>query len=393
MSTAMKILIPDWKSFGKNDIEATLLSFGHEVIYYKEEPRSYRRDPRFRSQLRHFIKEQQVDILFSSNYFPILSVVCNELQIPYISWCYDSPLVLTYSDTIFNSCNHIFLFDSRMVYDLQQLGVRQCYYLPMAVNPERLESLHATPEQIRLLEADVSFVGSLYNEKHNLYDRINTLDPYVKGYLEGIMAAQREVYGYHFLEQVLSEDILNALRQAMPLETNSDGHESLEYLYANYFLCRKITQAERMETFSMLDKHTEFVTKLYTPNPTPQYNHINNMGTVHYDLEMPLVFRHSRINLNITLRSIQNGIPLRAMDIMGAGGFLLSNYQNDFTMHFLEGEDYVCYENQTDMIDKISYYLKNETERREIAANGKQKIYKSHTYRKRFEEIFATANL
>ena len=44
---------------------------------------------------------------------------------------------------------------------------------------------------------------------------------------------------------------------------------------------------------------------------------------------MPYVFRNSRINLNITLRSIKSGIPLRCMDIYGAGGFLLSNYQTD----------------------------------------------------------------
>ena len=67
------------------------------------------------------------------------------------------------------------------------------------------------------------------------------------------------------------------------------------------------------------------------------------MGEVHYMYEMPLVFKCSKINLNITLRSIRNGIPLRAMDIMGAGGFLLTNHQNDFAMHFVDGEDYVLF--------------------------------------------------
>jgi spore maturation protein CgeB len=116
------------------------------------------------------------------------------------------------------------------------------------------------------------------------------------------------------------------------------------------------------------------------------------MGTVHYEKEMPLVFRHSRINLNITLRSIQNGIPLRAMDIMGAGGFLLTNYQNDFTMHFVQGEDYVCYESQEDMMDKIDYYLKHEKERKEIAKNGQKKVCREHTYKKRLGEIFDIVN-
>ena len=48
-------------------------------------------------------------------------------------------------------------------------------------------------------EADISFVGSLYNEKYNLYERMyNNLSDYTKGYLDAIMGAQRNVYGYFF---------------------------------------------------------------------------------------------------------------------------------------------------------------------------------------------------
>jgi spore maturation protein CgeB len=384
----MKLLIPDWKSFGKEDVAQAIRSLGHDIIYYQQEPANYRRDPKFRSQIRHFIREQQIDGVFSSNYFPILSTVCRELGIPYISWCYDNPLVLTYSDTIFNSCNYVFLFDSQMVMDLRQLGVTQAYYLPMAVNSGRLDAMKATPEQISLLEADVAFVGSLYNEKHRLYDRITDLDAYTRGYLEGIMEAQSRVYGCSFLEKTLTPDIVQNLQKAMPLQTNKDGHETLEYLYANYFLCRKITQRERCRVFSLLDQRKDIVTKLYTPNPTPQYVHVKNMGTVHYEKEMPLVFRHSRINLNITLRSIQKGIPLRVMDIMGAGGFLLTNYQEDFLRHFEEGEDYVCYDSQEDMMDKIEYYIHHPREREAIAENGHKKVSEQHTYELRFQEIF-----
>lgn len=385
----MKFLIPDWKSFGKEDIQETLKKMGHEVIYYKEEPRSYRRDPKFRSELRHFIKENEIDLIFSSNYYPILSVICQELKLPYLSWCYDSPLVLLYSKTVLNSCNFLFLFDSQMVMDLRKLGVTNAYYLPMAVNPSRLNRLSASSSQKTLLDADVSFVGSLYNEKHNLYDRFENLDAYTKGYLEAVMQIQRNIYGNFFLEKVLKEDILNRLVQTVPLQTNADGMESLAYLYANYFLCRKITQMDRQDTFAALDAKTEWSIKLYTPNPTPGYSHIQNMGTVQYTGEMPLVFRHSRINLNITLRSIQNGIPLRAMDIMGAGGFLLSNYQNDFSMHFREGQDYVCYDSMEDMMQKIDYYLKHEDERQEIARNGHAAVCAEHSYDKRFAEMLS----
>ena len=383
----MKILIPDWKSFGRDDIRETLVNLGNEVIFYQKEPRNYRQDPRFRSELRNYVKEEHIDLIFSSNYYPILSNVCNDIKIPYVSWCYDSPLVLTYSDTIFHSCNYIFIFDSQMVTDLKALGVKQVYYLPMAVNPKRLSTLTISPEHRKLLDADVSFVGSLYNEKHNLYDRFSDLPVYTKGYLEGIMAAQQQIYGQLFLEECLTPEILEELQKNIPLEPSGDGHETLRYLYANYCLCRKITQTERSQCMALLNARKDLLVKLYTPNPTPQFTTIQNMGTIHYEKEMPLVFQCSRINLNISLRSIQSGIPLRAMDIMGAGGFLLTNYQRDFDRHFTAGKDYVYYENLDDLIEKIDYYLTNPTERDEIARSGQQKVYSAHTYEQRFQKI------
>lgn len=384
----MKILIPDWKFFGRTDIKQTLELMGNNVIFYPETPKNYRQDPRFRSELRKFIKTERIDLIFSMNYYPILSNVCNDVQLPYVSWCYDSPLVLTYSKTIFHECNYIFIFDSQMVESLRNLGVKHVYYLPMAVNPHRLSQLSVTPGQQKLLDADVSFVGSLYNEKHNLYDRFSDLPAYIKGYLEGIMTAQQQIYGQLFLEECLTDEIIRELQKHIPLETSTDGLESLAYLYANYFLCRKITQTERSQSMFRLDERKDLLVKLYTPNPTPQYTSIQNMGTAHYENEMPLIFQRSRINLNISLRSIQSGIPLRAMDIMGAGGFLLTNYQRDFDRHFIPGEDYVYYENPDDMMNKIDHYLTHPAERKEIALSGQKKVFQEHTYEQRLQEIF-----
>lgn len=385
----MKILIPDWKTFCKEDIAEAFTGLGQEIVYYTEEPRSYRKDPKFRSGLRRTIQEQSIDAIFSSNYYPVVSAACQDTGIPYISWCYDNPLVLTYSDTVFNSCNYIFLFDSQMVCDLQKLGVKQVFYLPMAANCKRLDALHATREQRAIVEADVSFVGSLYNEKHNLYDRFDDLDEYTKGYLEGIMKTQRMIYGYHFIEDCLTPEILAKLQETVPLEVNRDGHETLAYMYGNYFLCRKMTQQDRLDVLQELDERKELSVKLYTPQATPMFSHIQNMGTVQYQNEMPLVFRHSRINLNISLRSIQHGIPLRAMDILGAGGFLLTNYQCDFDRHFTAGEDYVCYDSPADLQDKITYYLKHDGERKAIAENGHRKVAAQHSYVQRISEILS----
>ena len=109
----------------------------------------------------------------------------------------------------------------------------------------------------------------------------------------------------------------------------------------------------------------------------------------YYDFA-PYVFKDSKINLNISLRSIQAGIPLRGFDILGAGGFLLTNYQSDFLNFFVPGEDFDYFESKNDLLDKIDYYLAHEEERAQIAENGFKKVAAYHTYRHRAEEMLSS---
>ena len=93
------------------------------------------------------------------------------------------------------------------------------------------------------------------------------------------------------------------------------------------------------------------------------------------------------INLNISLRSIVTGIPMRIFDIMGAGGFVLTDYREDMLQFFVPGEDFVYYESREDLLEKIDYYLAHDDERRQIAASGHEKIAQAHTFDHRVREI------
>ena len=90
---------------------------------------------------------------------------------------------------------------------------------------------------------------------------------------------------------------------------------------------------------------------------------------------------------------IRSGIPLRIFDIMGCGGFLISNYQPELLDYFIPGEDIVLYDSIPDLLEKINYYLNNEEERLAIAHNGYEKIKKYHTYDIRLESMLKTSGL
>ena len=71
---------------------------------------------------------------------------------------------------------------------------------------------------------------------------------------------------------------------------------------------------------------------------------------------------------------------MRIFDLMGAGGFVISNYQAEIPEYFEIDKEIVLYESIPDLINKIDYYLTHDDERKQIAKNGHDRIKKEHTY-------------
>ncbi|MDE5966628.1 MAG: glycosyltransferase [Lachnospiraceae bacterium] len=384
---SLRILFFDWTTFGDIDIVEAFTALGHEVIISKLKPKSEVRDADFVLQCADMLKKHEVACVFTSNFQPVTAEACFQANVQYIAWVYDSPQLLLYNQEITYPTNSVFIFDSRQCEALEAMNIPNIYYMPLAVNTKRLDKLQATKEQQSHYACDVAFVGSLYNEEHNLFERLRArLTDYDTGYLEGIMQAQKNVYGYYFMEDILrSSDILKRISEAMPYGASEDNFSPAEYIYANYFLGRRLATIERMEKLLLLSSRCDV--HAYTEGDTTGISGIKNMGSVEYYEEMPLAFRHAKININITLRTIQSGIPLRCFDIMGSGGFLLTNYQEDFLPLFEPGVDFVYYESSEDMLEKVDYYLRHEDERQEIARHGHDTVMKHHAYTDRLSSM------
>jgi len=241
----------------------------------------------------------------------------------------------------------------------------------------------------RRYAGDISFVGALYNETHNnMFRHLEKLEPYEKGYIDALLNAQKNIYGINFIENVLKEnsEIFEKIQKVCPVFARGDGLESAEWTLANYFLSRKVTAMERMEIMQMLGEY--YSVNLYTTEPT-DIKGVRNLGVADYNTVAPHVFANSKINLNISLRSIHTGIPLRAFDIMGCGGFMITNFQEDFLQHFEPDEDVVFYTSYEELLDKVEYYLNHAEERNRIARNAQQKVEAEHTYLQRAQTMLS----
>lgn len=382
----MNIIFLDWPCFCKEDTVAALRALGHSVSFFFDPEYDRRKSDAFDHAFDKFCSTKNFDFVFSYNFYPLVSEGCKRNNLKYISIVYDAPHVSLYSYTIVYPCNYVFLFDQTQYLELSAVGITTVHYLPLAGNTDRIAMLLSRPHMPERYQCDISFVGSLYNEDHNLFDRLSGLSDYTKGYLEAIMEAQLKVYGYYFIEEVLPKKVLNDMKASMPYHAGFTGIQTDEYIYGNYFIGRKLTEMDRIRTLTSVAKYHPL--RLYTLNSSYQAPGIKNMGTVDYDTEMPYVFHYSKINLNLTLKSIKSGIPLRAIDIMAAGGFLLTNFQADFLEHFTPDEDFVYYNDLDDLNNKVQYYLTHDDERKQIAKNGQEKIRCYHSFKKHFEQIF-----
>lgn len=385
----MKLLFLDSPSFGKLDLIRAFDQKGYEIQLFHHDNLHDYRNKEFDDYFDNLVFGKDFSFVFSLNYYPSISNGCERNHLKYLAFVYDNPLVSLYSYTLINPCNYIFLFDKACYLDFAKEGISTVYYLPLCANTARLSSMHLPADKRPILSSDVSFVGALYNEDHNFLDRMTDLDEYTKGYIDAIMRSQMKVNGYFFIEDLLTPEIITSMKKSLEYNTQPGGTESDAYVYANYFIARKITSLERQNILKEVSNHYD--TKLYTHNATPELPNIQNMGAVDYYDVMPHVFKNSKINLNITLRSIRSGMPLRAWDILGAGGFLLSNYQEDFFDFFIPGEDFDFFDGTDDLLSKIEYYLSHERERKEIAENGFQKVAANHTYAHRVDTMLEIA--
>ena len=382
----MKIIFIDWKSYGKDDIKKVMKAMGHTVVDFYHKDYKLRKSDSFLDAFDSFVQKNGADLVFSSNYFPMVSNVCNAHNIPYVSWVYDCPFLALYSTTVLNPCNRIYVFDSSTYNDFHSSGIETFRYLPLAAPIDRLDAMVPDFSIHQELDCDISFVGSMYDEAHNFFDdNFQNLPAYSRGYLDAIMQAQLGIYGENIIEPLLKGQVLEDIRNAVHYTPMSDGAETDTYVYSRFFIERKITSMERKALLGRISE--QFHVKLYTHNPVPYLPKVDYVGPIDYIDVMPYVFKCSKINLNITLRSIHTGIPLRAFDIMGSGGFLLTNFQADFLEYFEPDKDFVYFESPEDLTDKCRFYLAHDEIRQKIDKSGYEKVKAHHTYEARLKEM------
>ena len=385
----MKLLVYLWNAYLEADVLEICQEKGVSVKTFSWTFRDKNQDDRFMNWFGKTIDIRTYDAVLSINYWPLLSQVCQDQGIRYIAWCYDNPLnVVKIEETLANPVNAVFLFDKIQYFKYKNTGFDTVYYLPLGVNASRMKRLSISDAEYARYAAQVSFVGQLYESR--LPEIMAPMNEYTKGYLNALMNVQTIMYGAYLLDECITEELIRDINDQY-LQKVPDTEVRLSKEALNFAMACEITRKNRIILLSLCG--ARYDTRLYSYQNSEVIKNVKKCSQVDYLKEMPLVFACSKINLNPSLRIIQTGIPLRAFDIMGAGGFLLSNYQEELLEYFENEKDMVVYESMEDAIAKINFYLNHEDLRRKIAENGRIKTSEEHSLQNRFEQIISDAGL
>lgn len=105
----------------------------------------------------------------------------------------------------------------------------------------------------------------------------------------------------------------------------------------------------------------------------------------------------SKINLGILSERIEgasNGdlITSRTFHIPACSGFMLHEKNEESVQYFIENKEAVFFENETDLISKIKYYLIHEQERNVIKEEGYKRAISEHALDNRVKQILEKIN-
>lgn len=365
------------------DIFTTLIRMGHQVDTINEAVNEFSVSNEALLELELKFKENRYDFLISYQFVCSISDLCEKYKVRYAAWIYDSPCMSLFSESAKNAVNFFFVFDRKEAERISELGYERVIHFPLGANADRTGSIIITDEDKSLYSSDVSFVGKIYS--NSARDQIiDGFDDDDKSY---IREWTRERCCNWRVERCWPS-VTSGIRDYMLRQPTFNYEECgcmPPELYLGNLMTRDLAGAERSRLIKELSE--VYPVDLYT------YDRPDNLGRtrihppVDYMNTLSKVYFLSKINLNITMPSIETGVPLRIFDIMACGGFVLTNAQPELYELFDVGREIEIYHDLEELKYKVGYYLSHEQERINIGINGYKKVVGEYSIEKKLGEI------
>ena len=339
-------------------------------------------------RLASYVKDHKITHLMSIHLIYNLAYVAYQTGIKYVSMIWDAPYIKLY--TPFGRMDNCYfsVFDKLDCERFRTAGIPHILYQPLAVNQDNLRKWDLITRMAGTYKDEISFVGSLYDQ--NSYDKeLEKMPRHLQDYFISIF--EEAAFRWDGVNRIYGKTdraILDCIRRTVP-EFDLDNKYDIEdaAYFEILYLIRKIANIERTCVLNILGEM--FPVTLYTNGGTDvsMLPNVKVMPPVEPGKPLLKVYTCSKINLNISLKGIEGGTPQRVMDIMGAGGFMMTNYCAETAELFEEDKEIVMFRTPEELVEKSDYYLSHDEEREKIAKAGYEKVLNCYTYEKKLKRL------
>ncbi len=110
---------------------------------------------------------------------------------------------------------------------------------------------------------------------------------------------------------------------------------------------------------------------------------------INHGPEVASLYAGAAININATSLQMPKAVNQRLFDVPAAGGFLLTDAQNDVARLFHPETEVATYRDAAELREKVSYYLAHPEVRATIVRSAQERIRTAHRYEHRLAELVA----
>jgi hypothetical protein len=102
------------------------------------------------------------------------------------------------------------------------------------------------------------------------------------------------------------------------------------------------------------------------------------------------ILSRAKIGINFSMSVDKHQLKARVFETMQAGGMLLEERNEQTAYYFTEGVEYVAFSSESELLEKIHYYLANENERLAIALAGHRKVRKLFSGKQFWDNVLSS---
>lgn len=125
--------------------------------------------------------------------------------------------------------------------------------------------------------------------------------------------------------------------------------------------------------------------------PMLQERYTMNDPFRHYEQEELIeIYKSSEAIVNIAKDDYLEDANLRCFEAMASEALLFTYLPSELTdLGFIEGEHFIGFSNEEDLLQKLDFYLSRPIQREQIARQAKSLVLSQHTYHNRVDKILA----